>query len=240
MKEALSMDRIILDPIPFEVDGKGLSELLRVKPGSRNESLFLKILDEARTLGRPKAVFAAVQARLLANGAVDMGGVIFTSRILSTNLEKSALVFPYAATCGTELEDWAQGMGCMLQAFWADSIMLMALGCAVSRLEQVLKDRLGQGVILSSMNPGSLEDWPLGEQVPLFSLLGDSAAAIGITLSDKMVLRPLKSVSGIQFFSEEGFVNCSLCPRQDCQSRRAAYDPTLLKGKFSHCPESVK
>jgi len=54
--------------------------------------------------------------------------------------------------------------------------------------------------------------------------LGDSAKAIGTRLTEKMVIQPLKSVSGIQFVSEEGFVNCSLCPRQGCPSRRAPYD----------------
>jgi len=49
-----------------------------------------------------------------------------------------------------------------------------------------------------------------------------------------MVIQPLKSVSGIQFVSEEGFVNCSLCPRENCPGRRADYDAGLYDVRYGH------
>ena len=36
---------------------------------------------------------------------------------------------------------------------------------------------------LSSMSPGSLEDWPISQQRPLFSLFGDVEAKIGVKLT---------------------------------------------------------
>ena len=218
------MERIILDDIPFEVDEKGLAALLRIQPGSRSSSELSKILQEARLVASPKAAFAAASAHMIKEGTIEIGGIRFTSRLLCANLSNSGIAYPFAATCGTELEEWSRTKGGMLHSFWADSIMLMALGCAVTFLETCLKKRLGEGVSLSSMNPGSLADWPLTEQAALFSLLGDSAEAIGTRLTDKMVIHPLKSVSGIQFASARAFVNCSLCPRQGCPSRRAPYD----------------
>jgi hypothetical protein len=226
------MDRIILDHIPFEVEDRGFMNMLRIQPGTRNADAFSKLLEESRPLARPKAAFAVASPRLASESTVEIGGAIFTSRVLCANLEKAGIAFPFAATCGAELEEWAATMSGMLHSFWADSIMLMALGSAVGFLEKHLKDRL-EGAPLSSMNPGSLEDWPLTEQAPLFHLLGESATAIGMRLSDKMVLRPLKSLSGIQFASREGFVNCALCPRESCGSRRAAYDPSLYAARFS-------
>jgi hypothetical protein len=227
------MEHIILDRIPFEVDDKGLAELLRIKPGSRHEGEFSQVLGEAGALARPKAAFAVAEARAVDSATVEIAGVPFTSRVLRANLEHAGMVFPYAATCGIELEEWAQSMDSTLRSFWADSIMIMALACAVSFLERSLKGRLGGSAPLSTMNPGALEDWPLGAQAPLFSLLGGCASAIGVTLTDKMVLRPLKSVSGIQFVSEEGFVSCSLCPRQGCPSRRSEFDTEQLRKKIS-------
>ena len=218
------MERIILDDIPFEMDEKGLAELLRIQPGSRSAAEFSNILGEARLVARPKAAFAAAAAHMIEEGTIEIGGVRFTSRLLCINLDKAGIVFPFAATCGTELEEWSRTMSGMLHSFWADSIMLMALGCAMTFLETCLKKRVGDGASLSSMNPGSLTDWPLTEQAALFSLLGDSAKAIGTRLTEKMVIHPLKSVSGIQFVSAGAFVNCSLCPRQGCPSRRAPYD----------------
>jgi hypothetical protein len=154
---------------------------------------------------------------------VCISGVPFTSRVLRVNLEHAGIIYPFVATCGIEIEEWSQKMNGMLHSFWADAIQLMALGSAVSRLEVYLKERL-ECAELSSMNPGSLADWPLAQQAPLFEVLGDAAEAIGVSLTESMVIRPLKSVSGIQFVSEEGFVNCRLCPREHCPGRRAPYD----------------
>jgi hypothetical protein len=164
--------------------------------------------------------------------SVAIGRVLFTSRILRVNLEKAGVVFPFVATCGTELEEWSSGLSGTLHAFWAENVMLLALGSAVARLEALLKERLGVQE-LSTMNPGSLPDWPIEQQAPLFALLGDAAKAVGTRLTDSLVIRPLKSVSGISFMSEEGFRNCSLCPRERCPSRRAAYDAGLYRVRFS-------
>lgn len=224
------MEKVILDDIPFEIEEKSLATLLKTRAGSRTESSFLAMLHEARSLARPKAAFAVCDVKRCGESEVEVGGVLFTSRVLHDNLEGSGPAFPFAATCGTELEAWAVGRTGTLHSFWADSIMLVALGCAMGFLDRHLKARLGGGARLSTVNPGSLEDWPLSGQAPLFSVLGSCAPAIGVSLTDRMVLRPLKSVSGIQFLSEKGFVNCSLCPRESCQARRAPYEPGLYRG----------
>jgi hypothetical protein len=228
------MDRIILDDIPFAVDSEGLARLLRIQPGSRSASEFSKILNEAILVARPKAAFAVAVAHMRGDTSVEIDNVLFNSLVLRVNLDKAGIVYPFVATCGTELEEWSRTISGMLQSFWADSIMLMALGCAMSHLEAYLKRRLGNEATLSSMNPGSLPDWPLAEQAALFSLLGESAVAIGTRLTEKMVIHPLKSVSGIQFVSEETFINCSLCPRPNCPSRRTDYDADLYGTKYGH------
>lgn len=225
------MDRIILDTIPFDADEHGLMELLRIRPGTGNALDFSSILARAKDVARPRAAFGIASANTSGHDGVEIGGVHFRSRVLRVNLDRAGVVFPFVATCGEELEDWSRTMTGMLRSFWADSLMLTALGCAVSALESHLKKRL-KGAPLSTMTPGSLEDWPLGEQSSLFRLLGDAAGAVGVRLTEKMVIRPLKSVSGISFVSEEGFTNCSLCPRQGCGSRRASYEAGLYGKKY--------
>ncbi len=225
------MDRIILDDICFDVDEHGLMELLRIRPGSVNAAEFTSILARAKVVARPKAAFGVAGARTSGHDKVEIDGMSFQGRVLRVNLDKAGAVFPFIATCGAELEEWSQSMTGMLRSFWADSIMLMALGCAVSELESHLKERLG-GASLSTMNPGSLEDWPLAEQANLFTLMGDAVNAVGMRLTEKMVIRPLKSVSGISFVSEGNFSNCSLCPRHGCDSRRAPYDAGLYGKKY--------
>lgn len=225
------MDTVILDSIPFDADERGLMDLLRLKPGTPTAAEFASALAQARELARPKVAFGIAEARVSGHDETVIDGVLFTSRILRVNLETASVVFPFIATCGHELDEWSQGMTGTLKAFWADSIMLMALGLAVAEMESHLKGRLGDAP-LSTMNPGSLADWPLSEQEGLFRLMRDAASAIGVQLTEKLVIRPLKSISGISFVSEERFSNCSLCPRLTCPSRRSPYDAALYARRY--------
>jgi hypothetical protein len=85
---------------------------------------------------------------------------------------------------------------------------------------------------LSTMNPGSLADWPLAQQRVLFALLGNTEAAIGVSLTPSLLMTPTKSVSGIAFPTEGSFASCQLCPRKACPNRRAPYDPGLKERKY--------
>ena len=217
------MERIILDQISFNVEESDLMELLRIRPGSRNAVKFSTLFKEAREIAVPKVVYTMGEAQILQGDAVEIGGIQFQSPLLCFNLEKAGTVFPFAATCGIELEEWSKKMHNFMYAFWADAIMLMALGCAVSRLEVRLKEKVGNNEVLSSMNPGSLPEWTIEGQANIFALLGEKAATVGIRLTKNMIIRPQKSVSGIYFISENGFCNCSLCLRERCFARRTPY-----------------
>jgi hypothetical protein len=82
------------------------------------------------------------------------------------------------------------------------------------------------------MNPGSLPDWPLSEQKPLFTLLGGGPTTIGVQLKDSFLMVPVKSVSGIWFPTEEKFESCQLCQREKGPGRRAPFDSGLFERKY--------
>jgi hypothetical protein len=159
------------------------------------------------------------------DSGATIDAVRFRSRLLGGNLKEVLRVFPYCATCGRELEEWAAGLRGMKSRFWADSIMMAALGCAVTALVADVERRFRPGKI-SFITPGSLEDWPLSEQRALFELV--DGGAIGIALTESLLMRPLKSVSGIMFPSEKDFHSCQYCGREKCPGRRAPYDPAAV------------
>ncbi len=226
------MELILLNTIPFHVAESGLMELLRIRPETKAASDFSLIFAQAGKAARPMAAFGVAESKTLGEDTVEINGVNFQSRVLRVNPDKAGVVFPYIATCGPDLERWSESMTGTLHKFWAEAIMLTALGCAVNALESHLKERLG-GTAVSAMNPGSLEDWPISEQAALFKLLGDAPDKIGMRLTDTLVIRPLKSVSGIFFISEDGFSSCALCPRKNCQLRRAPYEPGLYEKRYA-------
>ncbi len=221
---------VVIECAPFRVDMELLLRRLHVDPDDRDAGLVREMALRAQEIGRPKALFREVFIEERTEDGVVLDGVRFTSRILRVNFDKIYRVFPYLATCGTELEDWAASFDDMLEEYRADQIMLMALNAATEGLRDEIRKRNPSQT--SSMNPGSLEDWPIQQQRPLFELLGDPATAVGVRLTESCLMLPTKSVSGIQFPTEVHFENCQLCSRSDCPNRRAPYDHHLLETRY--------
>jgi hypothetical protein len=226
------MDPIIIDPLPFHVEPWPLQERLRVKPGSSGEAELQRLVEEAQAIARPKVVYKLAFIEAKEDEAVVMNGIRFASRVLRVNLDPAQRVFAFVGTSGWELENWAESHEDLLARFWADTINQAVLGAAMVSFRAHLAERFAVNH-LSTMNPGSLADWPLREQRPLFSLLGDVRAAVGVELTPSLLMTPTKSVSGILFPTEETFASCQLCPREGCPNRRAAYDPDLFARKYS-------
>lgn len=219
----------IINEVPFAPDVDHLVRRLRIKPGEEAE--FLRLLEEARGLARPRALYLAAYITARGEDWVAIEGVRFSSRVLRVNLDAAYRVFPYLATCGPELQRWAGGMQDMVWGYWAEAIKEAALFCALEALNADLEARYRPGQT-SKMSPGSLEDWPLLEQRQLFQLLGQRVEQIGVRLTESLLMVPTKTVSGIRFPNEIGFENCQLCPRDDCPGRRAEYDPLLYDDRF--------
>jgi len=227
------MSNYILEHIPFHFDLEELAKTVRIRPGSPMLDDLHKMALEAQALANPKVIYRVALVEAVGDRAVLIDGAEFNSRVLRVNLEKAHRVFPFVATCGREMKDWADTHADMLQRFWADAIMEQALFAALQELDRGLEERYQPGA-MSTMNPGSLEDWPITQQSPLFGLFGDTRAQIGVELTESMLMIPAKSVSGVLFPSQEGFVaSCQLCPREVCPNRREPYDPALFDRKYA-------
>jgi hypothetical protein len=222
---------VILNNIPFEPDLDQLTKWLRLKPGSRRVDDLKRMVSEARAIAKPKALYKVSFIESRGDDHVVVDGLTFTSRVLCVNLAQAHRVFPYVATCGVELEHWASSIDDLLQSYWADIINELALRLAAQALHEHLDEHYRPGKT-SVMNPGSLPDWPLAEQRPLFALLGDPKRDIGVQLLDSLLMAPTKSISGIRFPTEENFASCQLCPRENCPGRRAPYDAGLYDRKY--------
>lgn len=226
------MESIVLDQIPFAPSFEEAAKRAKIRPGSRSENDFRALLDEARPIARPKAMYLVSQVELLGDDQVVLDGNTFNSRVLQVNLSSVQRAFPYVITCGAELHDWKMSIEDTLLQYYAELINSVALYLSIEYVISHLTKtyQLGNS---STMNPGSLEDWPLREQTTLFALLGDPEQAIGVKLLDSLLMIPNQSVSGIRFQNESDYTNCELCPMETCPSRKAPYDKDLFAHKFA-------
>ena len=221
-----------LDTIPFHIDFPTLLARLRIKENSPHASQLYEFAREAEAIARPKATYRISFVDAMGDDWVVVDSIKFSSRLLRVNLNDAHRIFPYIATCGVELEKWSTSSEDFLLRFWADTIKHMAVHHAAEAMQQDLIAHFQPGP-LSSMNPGSLGDFPITAQTDLFALLGDVETQIGVQLTSSFLMLPTKSVSGILFPTEQSFFSCQLCPREQCPSRKAPYDAQLWQTKYS-------
>ena len=222
------MELAILENIPFTPEPERLIERLGLGSMEEMAGELAALIDQAERLARPRGCYALFPVEKTGDRTVAIGGREFDSRILRVNLDQAGRAALFIATCGVELERWAETYEDLLLRWVAEAVCEEALRAGRQAVEQALEPLLG-GKHQVSMNPGSLEDWPLTQQAPLFEALGNASGLIGVELTESYLMRPRKSLSGISYGSAAAFENCLLCPREDCRGRRMKFDAGLFE-----------
>jgi hypothetical protein len=214
----------IVDSLPIELSVEEVKDRLR----TLHENVVQRLLNVAKPLISPKATYRVCYIEEKYEDAIVISRTRLTSRVLRKNLDEVGRVFPYIVTIGKGLEEKADHCTDLLEKYYLDTIGNIALMKARKQLENHLCSKFAVSS-LSSMGPGSLQDWPIDEQRPLFSILQGAKEAIGLTLTESLLMIPRKSVSGIYFPTDVTFYSCQLCSRERCEGRKAAYDETLAR-----------
>ena len=217
----------ILDDIPVTLELRHIKHRLGVREETGLERV-QNLLERAKPLISPRALYRVCYIEKRPADGLLINGRPFKSRVLHKNCKGVKRVFPFVVTIGGDLESSVEACTDLVDKYYLDRIGTVALGMARTSLERHLQSIYALGG-MSHMNPGSLADWPIEEQRPLFALLGDTEKAIGVRLGENLFMTPKKSVSGIFFPTEVRFESCQLCPRDRCEGRRAAYSETLAR-----------
>lgn len=220
------------NPENIIVDLAALRKVLRIKPTTQTPKEFESLINQAVEIAQPKALYLLAGIQHLSDNQVELEGIVFTSRILRVNLDSVHRAFPYIVTAGIELEHWGRSKDDPLTRFYADLIQEQILHSSREQLKHKLARTFALGS-LSSMSPGSLEDWPIYQQIPFFSLFENQTKTIGVYLTPTLLMTPTKTVSGIFFDSEFSYASCQLCPRENCPNRKAVFEPELLQSRYS-------
>ena len=218
----------ILDNISVRLSLDEIRRRLHMKRDS-DVSVVKRLVDVARQLLQPKALYTICYIEKKYEDGVTVDGMRLNSKVLRKNLDQVERIFPFVITLGKELGAKQSACTDLLENFYLDTIGNVALNDVRNHLNQHLQKKFALEKI-SSMAPGSLADWPIEEQTPLFKLLGDVEAAIGVRLTQSRLMIPAKSISGVFFPTATSFYSCQLCPRKRCESRKARYDKKLAEG----------
>lgn len=201
------------------LDPEATAKRLRVA----DQGLVRRLIDSAKAVISPAVAFRPGYIDEKRDDGVVVDSVGFTSRVLRRNLDGVGRIFPFVLTIGMAMDELIDASGDMLEKYLLDEIANTALREARGRFEHHLRISFALKKI-SCMAPGSLEEWPIEQQAPLFSLLPGVEAALGVRLTESFLMLPRKSISGIYFPSGTTFFSCQLCPRERCDGRKARYD----------------
>jgi len=215
----------ILENISASLSLDQVRRRLHMKPDS-DLSQARDLVDTVQQLIKPRAIYNVCYIEEKSEDSVIVGGVPLSSRVLRKNLDRVERIFPYAITLGSKLGEKQNACSDILENYYLDCIGNLALTSVQKQLKKHLQSKFALEK-MSSMSPGSLPDWPIEEQGPLFKLLGDVEASIGVRLTRNLLMIPAKSISGFYFPTEVSFYSCQLCPRKRCESRKAKYNEAL-------------
>jgi len=197
------------------------------------------LIAEAEQIAMPKAYVLPATIDELEEDHVVLSGVMFPSTLMPQQLkylfekEDRPTLFAYTLTCGQELHKWFLSQTDFLLQGVAEDITIRYLGLIGNAMREYVSGTCMPGKHFSAMNPGSLPNWPISQQRPLFALLGDVMGEIGVELTESFLMLPVKSVSGLLFEAAEHYTNCSLCPRDGCPHRRDPFDAVLYMEKYN-------
>jgi len=183
----------------------------------------IRLHKDALRIARPVAIYSPLVPELR-DEKVWLNGVKLEEPFVYKMLKGNDLVIPYVASCGPEIDAWTHTISDFFEQFVTDTFKQMSLSLIREELFREVKEKhIILGKNLSTINPGSLIEWPISGQIPLFNILGSVKEDIGVELLDSLLMSPTKSVSGIIFQTDEEYHNCQLCPKENCPGRCAPY-----------------
>jgi len=196
----LDLPRFI-EKVPLEIDP---AEALRFqgrrrgRPQEGLHRLLERQIAHGRSLARPRAVLSVFPSRLLPGGRVRLDdGTVFS--IGKAAEDWAGLRYWALAVCtiGEELEGEVSrlfGEGRYSAAVVLDGVGSAAVESLADYVNNLIcREALGSGLEPTPRISPGYGDWPLEEQRVIFGLL--PADRIGVSLTEKYMMRPRKSVS---------------------------------------------
>ena len=219
---------VSINDIPFNIDSDYLSETLHIELGTNLSKEFEELVSVVQETAKPKALYEVSFIDNKDTDSITIDDVTFTSLALRKNLDSVNRVFPYIATCGTEVDEIVIENDDLEKKVWLYYIKLNLLQTTIQYLIEQIKQRYKVSD-LSTMNPGSGDAsvWPIEQLKELFSMFSDVEMLTGVRLTESLLMVPDMSVAGILFTSETSFQSCQLCHRANCPIRRAPFSKEL-------------
>lgn len=178
-------------------------------------------LDKTKDLISPRAIYNLKEIISFSGESILLeGGVNFNTVKIGSYLVKCCdQVAVFLLTIGRDLEkevDKLMGQGNFLSALTLDAIGSEAVDTAANYLKELIKKSHGGTEITPYFSPGC-GDWKLSDQGSIFNLL--NSLKLGMELTERYMMIPRKSISGIFGLGKPDRVAKEPIPCQSCSTK---------------------
>ncbi|MBI4604086.1 MAG: hypothetical protein HY721_19185 [Planctomycetes bacterium] len=222
---AVTIERLEVEPDEDEVL-RYLGYPKEARPDPRVRDRVREVLAEAWPHVRPRGAYSVYDVEVLDRRSLTLrGGARFTG-IIGDYLGPAQRTAVFVATAGSEISELAteaMRSGDALGGLVLGAVGSMAAEGATDALIEDLRGRIGPGEALTLRYSPGYCGLSLHQQRTIFDLV--DAAQVGVELLPSMIMRPLKSVSGLVGIGPADAVSargspCDRCPLTDCKMRR--------------------
>ncbi|MBN2185964.1 MAG: hypothetical protein JW732_00715 [Dehalococcoidia bacterium] len=198
------------------------------KLSARISSVIDNSIDDAHRLIEPSYSYVIRDVEHVQGSTFAVQGPItFKSKNIARLLEHCHKVAVFLVTIGRHIEEETHRLaqdGRILHAAAMDAIGSAAVEEVIGFVQSRIEDIAGTQELVSSLrfSPGYC-DWDITQQEAIFQIV--SGAAVGVQLTERYLMIPQKSVSGIIGLGPadrnvENYNPCDTCRKYACPNRR--------------------
>lgn len=215
-----------------EIDKKNVCRFMGYgangEPSPRVSSLIDEYIEHAHHLIEPSYSYDIREIKLVESPSVFVeGSIVFSSEVVAGLLDQCQKVVMFVVTIGNHLEEMVTRLGGHNNML--ESALLDAVGSnAVERVADSMQSEVAilahaQGMAISRRFSPGYCDWDIRQQKILFRALNADLA--GVHLTDRCLMIPQKSISGIIGLGPfvdcvEEYNPCKICDKIACFARR--------------------
>ena len=223
-------DVVVLDGLKIEIDR---AELLRylgypagATPPARVEKQIVRALESSRKHLRPRATYSLYEVTRQDKRSLTLAGEATFKGAIGQYLQASRFAAVFLATAGEEIVQFAEDTfrsGNSLEGFVLGAIGSHVAESAVEAIVAHLRGGLLSGESLTVRYSPGFCGMNLDQQRLIFELV--EASSVGVKLLPSLLMKPIKSVSGILGVGPVDEVQtygsaCDRCTLLDCNMRR--------------------
>lgn len=213
-----------------EPNWREIYRYLGYKNGARPEGEALRMIEcaeaQVREAAEPRSVYRRMALSFPAENTLSIGGICIKSAALRRNLDGCADVYLFAATLGAGVDRLISKLTALGRVSEAAAAQAAAAAliedCCDEQNDALRAEAEAAGLHLRPRFSPGYGDFSIEHQRDITRVL-DTARRIGLTVTDSLMLAPLKSVTAVIGIAEtEGCTaaGCGSCDKQDCGFRR--------------------